>query len=121
MKDSNEDKEKIDELRQENDKIIIDNINELKKIDSIFSDDYIKNTKSNESYIKIIGKLVFYRIIIKWYDNYLYNELIIKLAYLNKILKIFIYQIKCLKNLKDYTIPNKKDLLVKRKINFYYL
>ena len=55
--EENEDKEKVDELKQENEKIIKDNIDELKKIDSIFTDDYIINEKLDELYINIIGKL----------------------------------------------------------------
>ena len=56
--EENEDKEKVDELRLENEKIIKDNIDELKKIDSIFTDDYIKKEKLDELYINIIGKLI---------------------------------------------------------------
>ena len=57
--DEKKDKEKVEELRKENEKIIEENIDYLKKIDSIFTDDYIKNKKLDDLYINIIGKLVF--------------------------------------------------------------
>jgi hypothetical protein len=120
--DESEDKEKVDELRNENEKIIQDNIGDLKKLDSIFTDDYIKNEKLDELYINIIGKLITSK---KFEDNDYISDIMIQLDMENihlsnemfeKLSKFLIES-----NLEEYAISKKEDLDNEKKINFYYI
>jgi hypothetical protein len=118
--EENEDKEKVDELKQENEKIIKDNIDELKKIDSIFTDDYIKKEKLDELYINIIGKLITSK---KFEDNEyisdIMNQLDIENIHLSNEMFEKLSKILNESNLNDYTISKKEDLDNEKKINFY--
>jgi hypothetical protein len=120
--DESEDKEKVDELRNENEKIIQDNIGDLKKLDSIFTDDYIKNEKLDVLYINIIGKLITSK---KFEDNDYISDIMIQLDMENihlsnemfeKLSKFLIES-----NLEEYAISKKEDLDNEKKINFYYI
>ena len=120
--DESEDKEKVDELRNENEKIIQDNIGDLKKLDSIFTVDYIKNEKLDELYINIIGKLITSK---KFEDNDYISDIMIQLDMENihlsnemfeKLSKFLIES-----NLEEYAISKKEDLDNEKKINFYYI
>ena len=113
--DEDEDKEKVDELRQENEKIINDNIDDLKKIDSSFTDENIKNEKLDELYIKIIGKLITSKNL----EDDIMNQL--DMENINLSLKMFekLSEILNESNLKDYIISKKEDLLEEKTINFY--
>ena len=117
-----ETKEKVDELKEQNEKIIKDNINDLKKIDSSFNDDYIKNKKIDELYIEIIRKLIISK---KFEDdkyiNDIMNQLDMEKIHLSNKMFEKLSEILNESNLKDYTISNKNDLLEEKKINFYYL
>jgi hypothetical protein len=118
--EENEDKEKVDELKQENEKIIKDNIDELKKIDSIFTDDYIIKEKLDELYINIIGKLITSK---KFEDNEyisdIMNQLDIENIHLSNEMFEKLSKILNESNLNDYTISKKEDLDNEKKINFY--
>ena len=115
-------KEKVDELKEQNEKIIKDNINDLKKIDSSFNDDYIKNKKIDELYIEIIRNLIISK---KFEDdkyiNDIMNQLDMEKIHLSNKMFEKLSEILNESNLKDYTISNKNDLLEEKKINFYYL
>ena len=118
--EENEDKEKVDELRLENEKIIKDNIDELKKIDSIFTDDYIKKEKLDELYINIIGKLITSK---KFEDNEyitdIMNQLDMENIHFSNEMFEKLSKILNESNLNDYTISKKEDLDNEKKINFY--
>ena len=118
--EENEDKEKVEELRKENEKIIKDNIDDLKKIDSIFTDDYIKNEKLDELYINIIGKLITSK---KFEDNEyisdIMNQLDMENIHLSNEMFEKLSKILNESNLNDYTISKKEDLYNEKKINFY--
>ena len=120
--EENEDKERVDELRQENEEIIKNNIGDLKKIDSIFTDDYIKSEKLDELYINIIGKLITSK---KFEDNENINDIMNQLDMENIHLSSAMFEklSEILKesNLKDYTISKKEDLDNVKNINFYYI
>ena len=113
--DEDKDKEKVDELRQENEKIINDNIDDLKLIDSSFTDENIKNEKLDELYINIIGKLITS----KKLEDDIINQL--DMENINLSLKMFEKLSETLNesNLKDYIISKKEDLLEEKTINFY--
>ena len=118
--DESEDKEKVDELRNENEKIIQDNIGDLKKLDSIFTVDYIKNEKLDELYINIIGKLITSK---KFEDNDYISDIMIQLDMENIHLSNGMFgklsEILNESNLENYTISSKEDLYDEKKINFY--
>ena len=117
-----ETKEKVDELKEQNEKIIKDNINDLKEIDSSFNDFYIKSKKIDELYIEIIRKLIISK---KFEDdkyiNDIMNQLDMEKIHLSNKMFEKLSEILNESNLKDYTISNKNDLLEEKKINFYYL
>ena len=120
--DENEDKEKVEELNQENEEIIKNNIGDLKKLDTIFTDDYIKNEKLDNIYINIIGKLITSK---KFEDNEYASDIMNQLDMENIHLSDGMFE-KLSKNLnesnlKDYTISKKEDLDNEKKINFYYI
>ena len=118
--EENEDKERVDELRQENEEIIKNNIGDLKKIDSIFTDDYIKSEKLDELYINIIGKLITSK---KFEDNENINDIMNQLDMENIHLSNGMFgklsEILNESNLENYTISSKEDLYDEKKINFY--
>ena len=118
--EENEDKEKVEELRQENEKIIKDNIDDLKKIDSIFTDNYIKDEKLDDLYINIIGKLITSK---KFEDNEyvsdIMNQLDMENIHLSNEMFGKLSKILNESNLNDYTISKKEDLDNEKKINFY--
>ena len=118
--EENEDKEKVEELRKENEKIIEENIDYLKKIDSIFTDDYIKNEKLDDLYINIIGKLITTK---KFEDNEyisdIMNQLDMENIHLSNEMFEKLSKILNESNLNDYTISKKEDLDNEKKINFY--
>ena len=118
--EENEDKERVDELRQENEEIIKNNIGDLKKINSIFTDDYIKSEKLDELYINIIGKLITSK---KFEDNENINDIMNQLDMENIHLSNGMFEklseILNESNLENYTISSKEDLYDEKKINFY--
>ena len=120
--DENEDKEKVDELRQENEENIKNNIGDLKKLDSIFTDDYIKNEKLDDIYINIIGKLITSK---KFEDSEyisdIMNQLDMENIHLSSAMFEKLSEILKESNLKDYTISKKEDLDNVKNINFYYI
>ena len=120
--DENEDKEKVEELRKENEENIKNNIGDLKKLDSIFTDDYIKNEKLDDLYINIIGKLITSK---KFEDSDyisdIMNQLDLENIHLSNGMFEKLSEILKESNLKDYTISKKEDLDNVKNINFYYI
>jgi len=118
--DENEDKEKVDELRQENEETIKNNIGDLKKLDSIFTDDYIKSEKLDKLYINILGQLIKSK---KFEDNEYVNDIMNQLdmenIYLSNGMFEQLSEILNESNLENYTISSKEDLYDEKKINFY--
>ena len=120
--DENEDKEKVEELRKENEENIKNNIGDLKKLDSIFTDDYIKNEKLDDLYINIIGKLITSK---KFEDSEyisdIMNQLDMENIHLSSAMFEKLSEILKESNLKDYTISKQEDLDNVKNINFYYI
>lgn len=118
--DESEDKEKVDKLREENYKIIEENIGDLKKIDSIFTDNYIKDEKLDELYIKILEKLIISKKLEDdEYTSDIMNQLEMENIHLSNGMFQKLSEIINESNLNDYTISNKEDLLNEKKIKFY--